>query len=302
MKLDIKHWQLLLAIQLHGTLGKAAQHLNMTQSALSHRLAEAERRLGQPIFDREGRVLRLTPAGKLLVEAAKRHLPALSQAEYRFEEMAGRKRHLVRLGVAHYSSYHWVSSYVQSLTFSRERLQIDFVTAAIQSPLESLRNGAADLLIYPGDYRDDVIEGEKLFSDELVLVTHPNHPLTEKRHIIAEDLQQETYLTYSLTETPGFEFERFFKPSGLSPSRVQVIEMTDAIVELIIARQGISILSRWALSRTLEQGLLKAVSLGPLGLPLDWSVLTRVSDQSHQAVQLARKSLRRHFQGSTTSA
>ena len=297
MKLDTKHWRLLLAIQQQGTLGKAAQAIGLTQSALSHRLAEAERRLGSPIFEREGRILRLTAAGSILVEAAERYLPELEQAEKRFEELASHKRHLVKLGVAHYSCYHWVSNYVQSLPFSRERLQVDFVTAAIQSPLQSLRSGAADLLIYPGTYQDSTIEGETLFHDELVLVVHPNHHLAKKSYVLADDLQHETYMTYSLTETSGFEFERFFKPADVFPSRLQLIEMTDAIVELIIAQQGISILSRWAVSRSLEQKLLVAIPLGKTGMTLDWSILTRISDRSHQAVQLARKSLLRHFNG-----
>ena len=63
MRLDIRHWEMLKAIADLGTLKNAASALGITQSALSHRLAEAERRLGSPLFDREGRQLRLAKAG-----------------------------------------------------------------------------------------------------------------------------------------------------------------------------------------------------------------------------------------------
>ena len=63
MRLDIRHWEMLKAIADLGTLRNAASALGITQSALSHRLAEAERRLGSPLFDREGRQLRLAKAG-----------------------------------------------------------------------------------------------------------------------------------------------------------------------------------------------------------------------------------------------
>lgn len=295
MKLDIKHWQLLEAIDQHGTLGQAAVALGISQSALSHRLAEAERRLGSAIFEREGRVLRLTPAGRLLSEAALHYLPELKRAEEAFQYTAGRKRHLVKLGLAHYSSYHWVAGFVQSLPVSRDQLQIDFVTATIQSPIESLRNGATDLLLYPGEYSDNGIESSPLFEDELVLVLPNSHPIARQSCAHPSDLLSEDYLTYSITAAPGFEYEQFFSPAGVFPQRVQVVEMTDAIVELVIARQGVSILSRWALTRSLAQNLLSSVPLTEAGLPLTWNVLTRISDRQHPGIQLARRSLQQFF-------
>ncbi|MDP5254990.1 MULTISPECIES: LysR family transcriptional regulator [unclassified Vibrio] len=295
MRLDIKHWQLLKAIVEQGTQSKAAEQIGISQSALSHRLAEAERRLGFPIFIREGRLLHLTPAGKGLAQAAKRHLPALSEAESRFIHVAENKVPSVKLGVAHYSCYHWVAQFVQGLPKSHRLLNIDFVTAAIQQPLETLRSGRADLLLYPGYYQDNDIEAEHLFDDELILITCPGHELSSRSYIEAVELQKERFLTYSLTKMMGFEFERFFKPADAVPTTLQVVEMTDAIIELVSAGQGVSILSRWAVSRALDQGQVVGVRLGSKGLFFPWHLLKPLSKIEEKGIEVACQSLLAHF-------
>jgi LysR family transcriptional regulator for metE and metH len=291
MRLDIKHWQLLKALAELGTLGKAADQLGITQSALSHRLAEAERRLGDRLFEREGRNLSVTPAGQSMLQTAQQILPELQRAEDDFQRLAKSAQHLLRVGIAAYSAYHWVPDFLNSLPFKRERLQLDLVASATQHPVRSLLSGDADLVIAPGQISNPGVESKPLFSDELVLVTAPDHPLAQRSHIEAEDLATENYLTYSRDSQPGFEYERFIRPSGISPQYVQVVEWTDAIVELVVAGFGVSILSRWALQRSIGQGIISVTALGSNGLPLQWSILNRVSDRKREPVRLLKQQL-----------
>ena len=81
-RLDLHHYATVLAIVETGSMTAAADQLAVSQSAVSHRLAEAERRLGQPLFDRRpARALQPTPAGLILAQAAQRALPDLIRAE-----------------------------------------------------------------------------------------------------------------------------------------------------------------------------------------------------------------------------
>ncbi len=295
MRLDIKHWQLLKSLAELGTLGKAAGQLGITQSALSHRLAEAERRLGDKLFEREGRKLTVTPAGKPMLQTAQQVLTELQKAEDDFQRLSASAQHLLRLGIAAYSSYHWVPDFLQSLPFKRERLQLDLVASSIQKPIRSLLEGEADLVILPGQISNPSIKSRVLFEDELVLITSTNHPLASKPYIVATDLINEDYLTYSRTTQPGFEYERFIRPSGVSPKYIQIVEWTDAIVELAAADFGVSILSKWALQRPIQQGMVKATPLTKHGLTLPWSVLSRVSDRQREPLQLLQGQLLKWF-------
>lgn len=295
MRLDIKHWQLLEAVSEHGNLGHAADAIGVTQSALSHRLAEAERRLGSKIFERDGRRLRVTPAGRVLLQAAENLLPQLASAEAEFQQIASDACHLIKIGVAGYSAYHWVPGFLQSLPVSREKLQIDFVASSARNSHNLLQSGAVDLLITPEKIDNQVLRSQPLIADELVLIAHPQHPLASRSHIEADDLIDEEYLTYSSDVMPGFEYERFIRPAGVRPKHIQVVEMTDAIVEMIAVNLGVSILPRWAMHRPLDLGLVTAVSLTERTLPLTWYVASRRSDHRHQPVQATRQALQHWF-------
>lgn len=295
MRLDVKHWQLLDAVARFGSLGHAAEAIGVTQSALSHRLAEAERRLGSAIFERDGRRLRITPAGKALVQTAQRVLPELARAEQDFQRVADNANYLVRVGISSYSAYHWVPGFLQSLPTSRDKLQVDFIAAATRDAQNALLSGAIDLLLSPGQIVNNALDAKRLFQDELVLVTHPEHPLAQKPFVEAEDLADQDYLTYSLDSLPGFEYEQFLRPAGVTPRHLQLVEMTDAIVEMIGVNLGVSILSRWALSRALKQGVVCAVPLTRKSLPLTWYVMTRKSERTNPAIRMAEKSLRDWF-------
>ncbi len=285
LKLDIRHWETLLVIAEAGTMREAAGRLGLTQSALSHRLAEAERRLGGLLFVREGRRLRLSPAGRAAAQSARQVLPALARAESDFESMAAHSAQVVRFGIAAYSAYHWLPRFLRELRAARRRIEVDVIAAATQQPVRSLFDGAADLVLAPSHLAVPGIEAVPLFEDELVLVVAPDHRLAGRDHVEAEDLRDEDYMTYSRTVEPGFEYERFIRPSGVIPRMLSTVEMTDAVLELVASGFGISILAKWAIRPTVEAGRVATVRVGRDGLRLNWSALLRATDLEDSAAR-----------------
>ena len=297
MRLDIKHWQMLKAIDETGTQRQAAYVLGITQSALSHRLAEAERRLGGLLFEREGRRLRQTAAGRAMTQTANQIIPALKRAEFDFQQMADNETTVVRFGVAAYSCYHWLPAFLQEMSNKEPSIQLELVASATQNPLKNLQEGTVDVVLAPGHLAIPGIDSIPVFQDELVLITHSKHMLATKQHIEATDLEGENYLTYSKSAQPGFEYERFIRPSGVVPHLVTVVEVTDAIVELIAAGFGVSILSRWAVQSAISHERISAVGLGQTKLDLGWSALVRESEPRSAAARVVSNRLAEWFQG-----
>ncbi|MFT6914005.1 MAG: LysR family transcriptional regulator for metE and metH [Motiliproteus sp.] len=296
MRLDIKHWQMLRAIDDAGTLRQAAYVLGITQSALSHRLAEAERRLGGLLFEREGRRLRQTSAGRAMTQTANQIIPALQRAEFDFQQLADNEATVVRFGVAAYSCYHWLPSFLQVMSKKEPGIRLELVASATQNPLQNLQEGAVDVVLAPGHVSIPGIDSIPVFQDELVLVTNSNHRLATKKFVNATDLVGEDYLTYSKSAQPGFEYERFIRPSGVVPHLVTVVEVTDAIVELIAAGFGVSILSRWAVQSAIKNESIAVVRLGEAKLDLGWSALIRESEPTLAAARVVSRRLAEWFQ------
>ncbi len=295
MRLDIKHWEMLKAISETGTLRQAAYVLGITQSALSHRLAEAERRLGGLLFEREGRRLRQTSAGRAMIQTANQIIPTLQRAEFDFQQMVANRTTVVRFGVAAYSCYHWLPAFLKEMSQKEPSMQLELVASATQNPLQNLQEGAVDVVLAPGHLVIPGIDSIPVFQDELVLVTHPDHPLASKTFIEAVDLVNETYLTYSKSSQPGFEYERFIRPSGVMPHLLTVVEVTDAILELVSAGFGVSILSKWAIQSSVNNGNITTVSLGKDKLDLGWSALVRESEVHQCAARTLSKRLAEWF-------
>ena len=282
--LDIRHWEMLLAIEAAGTMRAAATNMNITQSALSHRLAEAERRLGNALYHREGRRLAATVAGRALTGTARQLLPALSRAETDFIAMAQGSAAVVRFGVAAYNAYGWLPGFLKA-NQTKHKIQLEVVAAATQQPIRSLLDGHSDLVVAPTHLASPGVVAIPLFEDELVLIVPRGHRLAKLPYLEAKHLRDEKYLTYSRTTEPGFEYERFVRPSGVLPKSITTIEMTDAIVELVVNGFGVSILARWAIRPAAAAKRIQTVQVGDKGLDLPWAVLLREADMKGSAAR-----------------
>ena len=273
-RLELHHFATVMAIVDAGSLTVAADRLAVSQSAVSHRLAEAERRIGQPLFERRpARGLQPTPAGLRLYHSAARALPELLRAERDVIRAAGSAADVVRLGVGSYDCYHWLPEYHRRLVETLPDVLLELVVVG-DEPGARLLDGDVDVVLAPGRPSGAIVS-RPLFTDELVLLTHPDHELVDRGWIEPEALAEQTYLTYSRTPSPGFEYDRFVRPSGVVPSTVLVIEDTGAIVEMVAAGLGVTILSRWASGPAIDDGKVAAVPCGRRGLDLAWSALLR---------------------------
>ncbi|WP_119167378.1 LysR family transcriptional regulator [Algihabitans albus] len=292
-RLDIRHHALLLALEETSGVQTAADRLGITQSAASHRLREAERRLGVALVRRVGRRVRLTSAGAQLLVSARGAIGDLARAERDLSDRHGGGRTLVRLGQAPYSRYHWLPAFLEFLAGRHPEIEVDLAARAARDPLGSLREGAADVvMLYGRGGQTGDLTWLRLGSDPLMAVMAPGHRLADKVAVTAEDLAGERYITYSNRPEPGFEWESVLRPAGVAPQRVSVVELPEAIIDLVRAGVGISSLSRWAVSPELADGTLVARPLQPPGggqpgVSLDWWVVFRRTDAGGAAERVA---------------
>src|SRR4026209_1909196 len=86
--LDSRHLRLVAEVARAESVTRAADRLNVTQSAVSHQLRDLENRLGTPIFVRSGRRMLPTPAGRIIVDAADEVLKTIGRVEAGVEQLA----------------------------------------------------------------------------------------------------------------------------------------------------------------------------------------------------------------------
>jgi LysR family transcriptional regulator, regulator for metE and metH len=277
LQLDIRHYETIVAIVELGTMTEAARELNSTQSTLSHRLAEAERRLGVQLFDR-GRQRRLTPtrAGLATHQAASRALEELERNEQVLLAVRSAVTSVVRIAVGAYDYFSWYPSFLRASSDRDPDIELQLVAGG-DTPGNALAAAVVDLVIAPGEPGGS-LDRQHALDDELVLLVAPSHRLASREYIEAGDLIGETYFTYNSSPSPGFEYDRFIRPSGDYPRVVTVVPQTSAITELVAAGAGVSILSRWASEPAITAGRVVATRCGADGLLLPWSLLMRSAE------------------------
>lgn len=277
LRLDLRHYETVVAIVEHTTMTAAAERLAVTQSAMSHRLAEAEKRLGVVLFSR-GADRRLTPTGNGLAvyQAAARAIAELRRIEDSLVATSSTVEATVRVGVGGYEAYQWFPAFLDTMRRDRPEVEVDLVVVG-DSIAGALGARVVDLVLAPGRPEGELTLAP-VVEDELVLVCAPTHRLADADIVSADDLSEETVLTYSANPSPGFEFERFVRPSGVTPRIVRVVRQTSAIVELVAAGVGVSILSRWATQHAADGGRIATARCGEVGLPIEWHAATRRND------------------------
>jgi len=277
-KLEMRHLRMLQAMSRTGNITHAATLLCVTQSALSHQIREAERRLGLDLFVRGNKRMQLTPAARGLNEEAGRILAQLERMEKSVARDGGETRHIVRIGCGAYSCYRWLPRFLKGFQHSVADIDIEVVADATQQPLKGLLDRNIDVAVTSGAPHKATMRSLRLFRDELILITAHDHPLAKKGVIVAQDLIDQVYISYSDVAEKGHEYESLLKPAQVTYRRMMKVELTEAILELVIAGFGISILSRWAVSHYLRSGALGSARITHKGLYVDWYAAIRKSE------------------------
>ncbi len=274
----MRHLRMLQAMARTGSVTRAAAMLGLTQSALSHQIREAERRLGLDLFVQRDRRMQLTPVAVSLSEEAGRILSQLERLEQQIARDRGVMRHIVRIGCGAYSGYRWLPRFLRVFQQGAADVDIEVVADATQRPLQALLDRDIDVAVTSATPDKATTRSLRLFRDELVLIMAPDHPLSKREVVVAQDLSDQVYISYSAVAEKGHEFDRFIKPAQVSYRSMLRVELTEAIVELVIGGFGISILSRWAVAHYLRSGALSSARVTRRGLHVNWYAATRKSE------------------------
>ncbi|HNO20724.1 MAG TPA: LysR family transcriptional regulator, partial [Nitrosomonas sp.] len=138
--IEHSHLTIIEALHTHGTLTEAANTLCLSQSALSHQIGYLEKKLGVALWKREGRNLRLTQAGMLLLEVAQQILPVLAQAEKKLTAYREGRQGILRIGVECYPCFEWLTGIIGAFMQSLPDIDVDIIQKFQFTGLEGLQN------------------------------------------------------------------------------------------------------------------------------------------------------------------
>jgi len=292
-RLTIKHLQMLHAIANEETMTRAAETLNISQPALSNRLYDAEQILGTRLFIRRGRRLTISAPGQLLLRAANSILEELSQIENVLLNLPDQVGQVLRIGMPQYASFGWLPMAIKEFETVFPSVELEIVSEAALQPRSALIRNDVDVALVASPDRSVQIDNSRfhcrrLFEDEFVALLPENHTNAGKRFLVAEDFVSETYISNSSVPQKNREYELFFQPQGVSPERLVQVGFTEAVLELVGAGIGTTIITRWIMESHAQHSNLVSLPLNKNGLRLHWfAICSRKKEVEKQAIVLA---------------
>lgn len=278
--LERNHLRVVQAVEEHGSLTAAAKELCVTQSALSHTMRKLEDNIGTEIWLREGRQLRLTQAGKYLLNIANRVLPLLGHAENKLRQIAQGERGTLRIGMECHPCYQWLLKVVSPFLDAWPDVDVDVKQKFQFGGVGALLDYEIDLLVTPDPFYKTGLIFNPVFDYEQVLVIPKHHPLAAQPYAQAEDLRDQTLLTYPVATDRLDIYTQFLNPAGVVPKQRKTSETTDIMLQMVASGRGVAALPRWLAEEYCAKLPLSVLRVGAKGIAKQIYLGTRESDSN----------------------
>ena len=260
------HLQLLTAVDECGTLTLAADKLHLSQSALSHSIKKLEQQLGTAVWEKDGRKLRLTQAGRQILILAKRLLPQFEHTELLLTQIAKGQRGSLRIGMECHPCYQWLLKVVSPFLETWPGVEVDVKQEFQFGGMGALFDYDIDVLVTPDPLFKSGVTFIPVFDFEQRLVVSHSHPLATLQQIEPADLQHETLISYPVEPQRLDIFSQFLAPAGCTVKRHRHIEATEIMLQMVSAGRGVAALPGWLVDTYARSLKLVSLRLGTKGI------------------------------------
>ncbi len=245
MHIEFRHLRTIKAIHDSGGLARAADQLNITQSALSHQIKGIEDQAGVELFVRRSKPLKLSAAGMRLLVAAENILPQVAALELEFEGLIAGKSGRLHIAIECHACFEWLFPVLEGFRKAWPDVDVDIRPGLAFDALPALRKEEVDLVVSSDPEDLPGTDFTPLFDYEPVFVASANHPLAQKKYIDAEDFIGETLITYPVDRERLDVFSQLLIPNQIEPRSIRQVELTAIILLLVASNRGVAVLPDW---------------------------------------------------------
>lgn len=255
--------RIFLAVAERGHVTRAAKSLNLTQSAVSAAIAALERQHDVTLFDRIGRGIALTEAGRSFVATAQELAAQAETAKLVLEDLAQVPRGRLRIFASQTVASYWLPSRLIALHEQFPEVEIGLTVGNTAQAAQAVQDGTADLGFVEGTLPPSDLRRQVVARDELILVMARDHALAGPDEKAKADLTPADYraLTWILREKGSgtrSETEAHLQQMGLRPADLDIaleLPSNEAVLAAVASSACVSMLSYRAVGASRLQRL-----------------------------------------------
>ena len=247
MHIELRHLRTIRAIHEAGGLARAADVLNMTQSALSHQVKGLEDQAGVELFVRRAKPMRLSAAGMRMLRTAERVLPEIAALEEEFRALRQGKTGRLHIAIECHACFDWLMPVLESFRHAWPEVDVDIRPGLAFAALPALLREEVDVVISSDPEALDGVIFNPLFDYEPRFLAAAANPLAAKDEIAAEDFRDQVLIAYPVERSRLDVFTELLLPAKVEPRAVRPVELTAVILMLVAADRGVAVLPDWVL-------------------------------------------------------
>lgn len=245
LHIEFRHLRTIRAIHAEGGLARAAEVLNITQSALSHQVKGLEDQVGVELFVRRSKPLKLSAAGHRLLKLAERVLPEIDALEVEFEGLRSGKTGRMHIAIECHACFEWLFPVLEEFRKAWPDVDVDIRPGLAFDALPALQREEVDLVVSSDPEEIEGVDFSGLFDYEPVFVASSQHPLADRDFVEAEDFRGEMLITYPVDRARLDVFSQLLMPAKVEPRGVRQVELTAVILLLVASNRGVAVLPDW---------------------------------------------------------
>jgi DNA-binding transcriptional LysR family regulator len=278
-RLHMDLWQLNIfckVVELKG-FSKAGNAVHLSQPTVSSHIKDLENHFECQLIDRLGKKAVPTKAGELLYRYAHKLIALRDEAESAMAEFHGNIKGRLVIGGSTIPGEYILPKHIGAFTTDYPRVSISLKIGDTDKIIQDVLSGFLELGIVGAETSDKSIYQEKLIEDEMKLIVTADHKWAEKKSINPDSLYKEPFILRESGSGTLKSIKLSFKEKGISVEDLSVIaEMgsTEAVIQGIKSKVGVSILSTIAVTEELKAGTLKALTVSKLNLKRSFYLIT----------------------------
>lgn len=245
MHIEFRHLRTVRAIHEYGGLARAAEQLNITQSALSHQVKGLEEQAGVELFVRRSKPMKLSAAGMRLLRLANQVLPEVEKLEAEFNGLRDGRSGRLHIAIECHACFEWLFPVLEQFRKDWPDVDVDIRPGLAFDAMPALQKEDVDLVVSSDPENLPGVSFSHLFDYAPVFVASSQHPLAQKKWIDAEDFRGETLITYPVERSRLDIFSQLLTPAKVEPAAVRQAELTAVILLLVASNRGVSVLPDW---------------------------------------------------------
>jgi len=269
--MEIRQLKAFLAIAEAKTFTAGARRVNVTQAAISMQIRQLEDEVGLQLFTRTPRRVILTEAGEYLLERARKILREHDSALAEIAEVAGAEYGRLRIGTASGTfAMHQLPGILHKLKDKFPNCELTVSSGTSQKLVDRMMHGEIDTAFVSLPVDNANITTESIFSDEIVAIAHPKHPLAKEKYISAATLAGENLILGEQGGNTRRMIDEFFSAANVRPHISMELSRQEAINLMVEANLGVGMAGAKSVAREIRDG--KLISWLIEGAEIKWEL------------------------------